>query len=257
MRRAVVFDFFGTLTDPGNEHRRRAVYDAIAAVLGIASGRFWEAVTGSFTERATGVLGDTPSTLREMAARCGTTPSAHVLDEAVTTHRTGATALHEPRPGALDVLTTLRARGFRIAVLSDCSSELCEAWDELPYAELVDATVLSWRVGYRKPDPRGYRAAAEALGVAPEECWFVGDGGSRELHGAAGAGMTPVLVANTAHPDHARYRDDPDAFVPDHVVDDLDAVPDLLGWPSQTAADEGDLEHRPYAHTPGVKGPHD
>ena len=239
--RAVVFDFFGTLTDPANEHRRRAVYDATAAVLGIAPDQFWAAVTGSFTERATGVLGGTPSTLREMAVRCGTTPSGHVLAEAVAAHRAGAAVLHEARPGALDVLTTLRARGLRIGVLSDCSSELCEAWDELPYAELVDAAVLSWRVGYRKPDPRGYRAAAEVLGVAPEECWFVGDGGSRELHGAAVAGMTPVLVANTAYPDHAPYRDDPDAFVPDHVVDDLDAVPRLVGWPGLPTADDVDL----------------
>lgn len=248
MKRAVVFDFFGTLTDPGNEHRRRAVYDATADVLGIAPDQFWAAVTGSFTERATGVLGGTPSTLRELAARCGTTPSALVLDEAVTTHRAGATVLHEPRPGALDVLTTLRAHGLRIGVLSDCSSELCEAWDELPYAGLVDAAVLSWRVGYRKPDPRGYRAAADALRVAPEECWFVGDGGSRELHGASVAGMTPVLVANTAYPDHAPFRDDPDAFVPDHVVDDLNAVPGLVGGPNQTAADGRDREQPPRAH---------
>lgn len=246
--RAVVFDFFGTLTDPGNEHRRRAVYDATAAVLGIAPEQFWAAVTSSFTERATGVLGDTPSTLRELAARCGTAPSGLVLDEAVTTHRAGATVLHEPRPGALDVLTTLRARGLRIAVLSDCSSELGEAWDDLPYAELVDATVLSWRVGYRKPDPRGYRAAAEALRVAPQQCWFVGDGGSRELHGADAAGMTPVLVANTAHPEHARYRDDPDAFVPDHVVDDLDAVPGLVGWPGLPTADGRDREQSARTH---------
>lgn len=127
------------------------------------------------------------------------------------------------------MLRTVRRNGFRIALLSDCSSELCETWSDSPYAPLVDAAVFSWVVGYRKPDPRGYRAAAQAIGVTAGECWFVGDGGSRELQGAAAVGMRPVLLANTAYPDHAQYRDDPDALHPADVVDDLLDVPGLLG----------------------------
>lgn len=227
--RGVVFDFFGTLTNPGAEQHRRAAYDATASVLGVSADAFWQAVTSSFTERATGKLGDTSSTLGEMALRCGIHPTTAQLDDAVVTHHERAKGLHAPRDGALHVLATLRERGYRIALLSDCSSELYEAWDETAYSPLIEATVFSWVVGYRKPDPRGYRAAAEALGMLPEECWFVGDGGSRELLGAHTVGMTPVLVANTAHPDHAQYRDDPDAFVPEHVVDDIVDILDLLG----------------------------
>lgn len=231
--RAVVFDFFGTLTDPENEHRRRHVYNSTAAVLGVPSEKFWDTVSSSFSERATGILGDTRQTLTEMARRCGTTPSSAQLDQAIVVHREGADLLHAPREGALDVLAELGERGFRLGVLSDCSSELCEAWAATSYAPLVDATVFSWAVGYRKPDPRGYAAAAAALGAPAAECWFVGDGGSRELWGADSAGMAPVLVANTAHPGHAQYRDDPDAFVPEHVVDDIVDVPALVGTPSR------------------------
>jgi putative hydrolase of the HAD superfamily len=232
-----VFDFFGTLTNPANESRRHDVYDATAAALGVPAEAFWLAVTASFTERAKGVLGDTPRTLREMASRCGIEPTPEQLADAVAVHHEGAEVLHAPREGALDVLSVLRRRGFAVAVLSDCSSELCEAWAATAFAPLIQATVFSWAVGYRKPDPRGYRAAAEAIGSSPEECWYVGDGSSRELIGAATVGMTPVLVANTAHPDHAQYRDDPDAFVPQHVVDDIVDVPALVGWPSDSTAD--------------------
>ncbi len=237
--RAVVFDFFGTLTNPENEHRRRDVYDATAAALGLGGEAFWDAVSSSFTQRATGVLGDTRQTLIEMARRCGATPTSAQMDAAIAVHREGAQLLHAPRQGALDVLSTLRERGFRLSILSDCSSELCEAWAATPYAPLLDATVFSWSVGYRKPDPRGYAAAAGALGVQATECWFVGDGGSRELLGADAAGMVPVLVANTAHPSHAQYRDDPDAFIPAHVVDDLVDVPDLVGTPSKVGTQRG------------------
>lgn len=231
--RGLVFDFFGTLTDPANEHLRREVYDATAAALGVPVDAFWYAVTASFTERATGVLGDTSRTLHEMALRCGVEPTPAQLTSATAAHRAGAEVLHAPRRGALEVLIALRQRGFRIALLSDCSSELCEAWERTAYAPLVDAAVFSWAVGYRKPDRRGYLAAAEAIGAAPEECWFVGDGGSRELLGASAAGMKPVLVANTAHPGHAQYRDDPDEFMPHHVADDIVDVPALVGWPAE------------------------
>lgn len=229
--RAVVFDFFGTLTDPSRESGRRDVYDATAATLGVPPAVFWSQVTASFTERATGVLGDTSSTLRAVAARCGVQPAEEQLATAVTTHLRGAELLHAPRPGALDVLRELRLRGFRLALLSDCSSELCELWDASPYAGLFDATVFSWAVGFRKPDPRGFARAASSLDVPASGCWFVGDGGSRELAGARDAGMRPVLVTNTAYADHAKYRDDPDAFVPPDVVEDIVDVLALVQRP--------------------------
>jgi hypothetical protein len=44
----------------------------------------------------------------------------------------------------------------------------------------------------------------------PGEYWFVGDGGSREHHGARAAGMRPVLVTNAGYPGASVLRDDPD-----------------------------------------------
>ena len=224
--RAVVFDFFGTLTDPSRESSRRGVYDRTAATLGVPSDRFWNAVTSSFTERATGVLGDTRSTLRTVAQRCSATPTEEDLTQAVAVHHDGARLLHAPRPGAIQVLDELRARRFRLALLSDCSSELCELWPGTPYAQYFDATVFSWAEGFRKPDPRCFAKAADLLDVAPAQCWYVGDGGSREMSGALAAGMRPVLVTNAAYADHAQYRDDPDCFMPPDVVADL---VDVLG----------------------------
>lgn len=230
----MVFDFFGTLTDPSVEADRRGVYDETAAVLGVAPGEFWVGVCASFTDRATGVLGDTRSTLRVMAERCGADPSDDQLDCAVATHHSGARRLHSPRPGVISVLRELKSRGFGLALLSDCSSELCELWPASPFAEHFDATVFSWSEGYRKPDPRGFAKAARLLGVAPGDCWFVGDGGSGELTGARAAGMRPVLVTNAAYPGHARYRDNPDAFVPPDTIDDIVDLLALVAAPRQS-----------------------
>lgn len=137
------------------------------------------------------------------------------------------------------VLRELKSRGFRLALLSDYSSELCELcelWSASPFEEHFDATVFSWSEGYRKPDPRGFAKAARLLGVAPGDCWFVGDGGSGELTGARAAGMRPVLVTNAAYPGPAQYRDNPDAFVPPDTIDDIVDVVGLVAAPRQIRA---------------------
>ena len=44
-----------------------------------------------------------------------------------------------------------------------------------------------------KPDIHIYELAMRRLGVPPEICLFVGDGGSDELYGAKSAGMKTVF----------------------------------------------------------------
>ncbi|WP_326558799.1 HAD family hydrolase [Micromonospora sp. NBC_01796] len=230
--RAVVFDFFGTLTDPAAESERRAAFGDTAAALGVPAEVFWARMGSTFTARATGRYGGTAATLRAIARECGADPDDNQLDLAVRVQHDGAGRVRRPRTGVLDLLGELRIRGFRLALLSDCASELCERWDDTPYAPYLDATVFSWQEGCRKPDPRLYATAAARLGVPADGCWFVGDGGSREHSGALAAGMRPVLVTNALVPSSAGHRDDPDPVRPEHVVDDPAELPALLGWPT-------------------------
>ncbi|MEV8503265.1 HAD family hydrolase [Actinoplanes sp. NPDC051475] len=226
--KAVVLDFFGTLTDPSLESGRRASFSATAAALGVPADAFWTAMSGSFPERVCGLLGDTRATLEAVARRCGAAPSDAALTAAVAAHLRGAAGMRGPRPEALTTLRTLRAAGFRLGLISDCSSELVESWPSTPYAKLLDAAVFSWQEGYRKPDRRLYETVARRLGVRPADCWFVGDGGSREHWGAARAGMRPVLVTNAGYAGAAALRDDPDSFRPAATVDDLSGLPALV-----------------------------
>jgi putative hydrolase of the HAD superfamily len=227
--RAIIFDFFGTLTDPSAETLRRETFTATAEALGVQQDRFWAAMSGSFPERIIGAYGGTRATLLAMARLCGTEPDEDCLDRAVAAHRKGAERVRTPRPESLAVLDRLRADGYRLGLLSDCSSELYEAWPETVYAPRIDAPVFSWKEGRRKPAPELYATAAARLGVRPSECWYVGDGGSREHDGALRAGMRPVLVTNVAHPAAAALRSDPDAYLPEHRVDDLTGLIRLLG----------------------------
>jgi putative hydrolase of the HAD superfamily len=86
----------------------------------------------------------------------------------------------------------VRERGLAVGVVSDCSAELPAYFPELPIAPLVDTAAFSFVLGFRKPDPRIFTACCTALGVAPQECLYVGDGGSDELAGATAVGMHAV-----------------------------------------------------------------
>jgi putative hydrolase of the HAD superfamily len=227
--RAVVFDFFGTLTDPGAETSRQQLYEATGAALGVPGHRFWQVMCDSFADRIVGRLGGTRETLRAMARQCGVEPTAGRLDAALATHLAAAERVRPPRRGVFDLLDRLRRDGYRLGLISDCSSELCEAWPETPYAAKIDAALFSWQEGYRKPDSRLYAAVSGRLGVSPTECWYVGDGGSREHDGARRAGMRPVLVTNAAYPGAAGLRADPDPYRPNLVIADLAELPGVIG----------------------------
>lgn len=225
--KAVVFDFYGTLSDPHAEVDRAAAYAATGEALGVDGDDFWREMWRSFAERVVGDLGSTRETLDAIARRCGSRPSARQLDEALVLHLATARLLQSPRPGGLEVLERIHLAGLQIGLLSDCSSELPEAWETTPYAPRIDAAVFSWRLGVRKPDPRAFLEVTSALDVAPSDCWYVGDGGSRELWGANRLGMTTVLVRNAAYGvEHLRV--DADTQHPAYAVDDLTEVPDLV-----------------------------
>jgi len=99
-----------------------------------------------------------------------------------------------PRPGVIDTLAELRRRGIRTGLITVCSEDAVDVWEETPFAGLFDAEVFSCSCGLRKPDPRIYRLALDQLGVAPSEALFVGDGANDELAGAERAGMRAILV---------------------------------------------------------------
>jgi putative hydrolase of the HAD superfamily len=100
----------------------------------------------------------------------------------------------------------------------------------MPIAPLLDATVFSVEVGRCKPDPLIYLEACRRLRVAPQECLYVGDGGSRELTGAAAVGMTAVRLAAPDLADHLVFNADADFCGPSvsaltQILDLLDRVP--------------------------------
>jgi len=99
-----------------------------------------------------------------------------------------------PRAGAIETLEELERRGLKRGLISVCSSDVEDAWEQTDLAPHLDDVVLSCAVGLRKPDPRIYELACERLDVEPGDCLFVGDGANDELAGAQRVGMRAVCV---------------------------------------------------------------
>ena len=119
------------------------------------------------------------------------TPEMHrqVVEKRIAIQADCFTHLH---PGILPMLSGLKAQGIRIGLITNCFSEEAKLIRESELFLCFDAHCLSWEEGVRKPDPDIYRTCLHRLGVAPEECLYVGDGGSFELEAARALGMQAV-----------------------------------------------------------------
>jgi putative hydrolase of the HAD superfamily len=189
--RAVVFDFFGTLT---RSVQRGPQHAEIARALGADP----EAVRGvldrTFRARARGRYGSAEATLRWVIEQAGGHPRTAAVRAGVPARVNALKADTTLRDDAVSALSALKRRGLGTAVVSDCTHELPAFLPGLPVAPLLDAKIYSVQVGFCKPDPQIYLAACDELGVRPDECLYVGDGGSHELTGAAAVGMDPVRL---------------------------------------------------------------
>ena len=201
---AVVFDFYGTLTPVSPSEAWASNAARLAVVMGVPAAALVRVLDESFPERITGALGDVRQTIQELASRLGLQLTGDRLDEAAMMRRQVQESMFALRPEALAVISSLRGSGMKIGLVSDCTSELPDAWTRLPLAGLVDAPVFSCLEGTRKPDPRLFRKVAAGLAADPAECVYIGDGGGRELTGASEVGMRAILLAG---PDWHEHRD--------------------------------------------------
>lgn len=86
-------------------------------------------------------------------------------------------------------------------------------------------------VAVGKPAPTGFLAAAARLGVEPEEMVMVGDDLNNDVLAAQVVGMTGVLVRTGKFRQDTldRWAADEFAMQPDHVLDSVVDLPELLG----------------------------
>lgn len=83
--------------------------------------------------------------------------------------------LTAPYAGVLDLLTALKAAGYRLAVVSNKHDAGVQALCTRFFGDYLDLAVGADGTRPLKPAPDGILYALERLGVAPADAWYVGD----------------------------------------------------------------------------------
>lgn len=121
-------------------------------------------------------------------------------------------------PEVLDVLAALKARGARLAILSNGDPDVLSDLVEHAKLEGIFECVISVATaGTFKPALRVYAQACEAFDAEPGAITFVSSN-RWDVAGASAFGFTPVWVNRSKAPDE--YFDLP----PDRIIDDLTAL---------------------------------
>lgn len=122
-------------------------------------------------------------------------------------------------PGARELLSSLRARGIVLGLISNWSERLPRLLDALELAPAFDFVLGSAALRMEKPERALFELAVRRAGVPRERCLHAGDDLERDVRGARAAGLAAVLV------DHARRGA---AGTPCPVVTSLPALADLI-----------------------------
>ena len=186
---AVIFDMYETLI---TQFCSPLYYGTeIARDLGLRPEEFLPGWRATEEARATGKLTFEETMEQLMKSHGVYSPKTHrqVVEKRIAIQADCFRHLH---PGIEPMLTALRERGIRIGLITNCFSEEAKLIRESELFPYFDAPCLSWEEGTRKPDPAIYRTCLRRLGIAPENCLYVGDGGSFELETARSLGLQAV-----------------------------------------------------------------
>lgn len=186
--KAVVFDLFETLVDY-DEQKSLEFSAAAAGLLGREPDEFHAVWREGRPARDSGRM-------RDYLASIGI--EGDDAERLMDLRRANSLRLlAEPRPGVVETIAELHARDIRCGLITVCSEDVVDVWEQTPFAGLFDSVVFSCSCGYRKPDPRLYLQACRELGIGPADALYVGDGTNDELAGAERVGMRAVQIGSS------------------------------------------------------------
>ena len=144
--------------------------------------------------------------------------SATILERAVDAFFAPEENLYPVFPEVPEVLTELKKRGYKLAIVSNATSgrlirKAAAGRDLTQYFETI---IVSADIGYRKPHPKIYQLVLEQLNAKPEETVMVGDLLEIDIAGAQQLGIKTILTKFITKPENfnGNYRE----IIPDAVV---------------------------------------
>ena len=197
-----------------------AVDSAIASACGMEGIRVDQAMIDAASDRA--VAAFAPDAYTHMIEDlCGGDPRTVERVERRRRAMTSELDVFQLRPEIDGLLRRLRERGLKLGIVANQPARAIERLERAGIAQFFEHHGLSGSTGLRKPDPRAFLAATEALGVAPADCIMVGDRIDNDIIPAKALGMAAIRFKTGRH---RRQQPRSPAETPDAEVTD---VPEL------------------------------
>ena len=105
--------------------------------------------------------------------------------------------IHYLKTETADYLKELKARGYRIYILSNLSVESYEYISKYDFFRYVDGGVFSYQENACKPEEKIYRVLLDRYGLTPEETVFLDDNPAN-IEAALSFGIRGVLFTDIA-----------------------------------------------------------
>ena len=189
MIKAVIFDMFETLVTLFEG--RTYFGENIAADVGADPAVFRKEWHSTEYDRSTGKY-TIEDGLEAALSRLGIYSDEKVKLAAGKRHQALSDTFSAIPDESLQLLQKLKANGIKIGLITNTFSDERDFIRESPLFPYFDVALISYEQGICKPRPEMYSRMISKLGVSPEECLYVGDGGSQELYAAREAGMHPL-----------------------------------------------------------------
>ncbi|WJH36620.1 HAD family hydrolase [Paenibacillus sp. CC-CFT747] len=189
---AVLFDLYETLISEYAGGSRKVSRESrdYASLLGLSNEEFKREWGRRHEPRMTGALATFLLVVQDILSERGLVGKDEVLASLYQERlQEKAVPFEDISEEIVDMLEGLKAKGLRLALISNCTEEEVRAWPASRIASYFDEILFSYEEGCAKPDRRIYERVCSRLQVRAEECLFVGDGGSNELDGAVQSGM--------------------------------------------------------------------
>lgn len=131
-------------------------------------------------------------------------------------------------PFVSEMLDALRGQ-IPMGLVTDAQSAYARGeLHQVGILDYFDPIIVSGDYGYRKPDPRLFQLAIDALGAPAENILYVGNDMHRDIYGARQAGMQTLMF------DSDQGTKEYDDCMPDHRIADYRDLLSLLGIPGDS-----------------------
>lgn len=191
--RAIIFDLYFTLVRFDLDELDE-LFEHIRILLGLTPDEFARQLPMAYVRYESGDFTSFEEFLGQLAQASGAVLSKEAVAECATDWRAFQERALVVSPEVVDTLEALRARGYKLGLISNTMADVPPLWRASIISHLFDAVVFSCEYGVRKPAPEIYRCACDLLDAPPEACIFLGDGGGQELSGAERVGMSAIQL---------------------------------------------------------------